>query len=156
MPPIYQRPRDLIDHFTRLQERVRWLENKPKPIHTESKTFLVSGVVAAGFQPPPFIVSMSPLYDPTEDLIQTHPQDYRVMLGVRGSILDGNCHVRYFVNSTIVYSDLLVDSAAPQDHWVPIGHDLSDGDQVSILVTSASTSARDLAAAFLMTVQIWA
>lgn len=146
---------DLIDQIRKLQEQVRRLQTRTKMVTSHSKTFLVSGAVVDGFQTPGFIVSATPRYftDDT-DPAERFPQDIRIVTGVSAKLLDGEAHLDFYVNSEVVFSDYWV-KATRDAYWHPIRKDLHDGDLLSVVVVSTNGSARDLSAAFLMTLESW-
>lgn len=145
---------DLLEQIRKLQERVRRLETRRRPVTSQTKTFLVSGVVETGFQTPPFIVSTFPLYATDQEWERAYPQDRRVLTGVGGKLLDGECWCDFYVNETAVYEDLHV-TAAQRTFWQPISWSLDDNDLLSVTVASANDAARDLSAAFVMTLESW-
>jgi hypothetical protein len=152
----YGRERDLIDQVRRLQAQVRRLETKSKQITTHTKTFLVGGTVTTGLQVPPFIVSMTPRFQPDDtDPSVRYPQDIRIVTGISGKLLDGHCWLDFYVNDTMIFHNLPI-TAARRAYWEGVYQPLVDGDLLSVTVFSADELARDLSAAFMMTLETYA
>jgi hypothetical protein len=148
---------DLVQQFRQTQEKVRRLETRTSQTWSDTKTFVVSGVITPGFQVPPYFISMSPIYDPTAPRQETGPQETRYLIGVVAKLLDGTCTVHLTRNDDTIIGpeNPYPVSATSPDRWTGINLALEDRDRLGFDVVSASDVARDLSVSFIMRITIW-